>query len=250
MQHMKHTRTVMASLLGGAILVAAAMAACGGSIAPTPLSPTTPTITTLPSIDEMLSEKTLGSASAPNTITEYVSFWCVNCRDFHLTGDGAQMKTQLADTGRAQIIFRNLFLSGESLSAAMLARCAGNARFFDAAATIFQNQASWLGSTDPDTSVQRLMLGFGMSQSVINSCVSNAALQNGVALTHTNALSATYLLPDGTQRVGSTTQSSIFGVPAIVVNGVLLDGINAAGSADPANAATLANVQKFLKPGT
>jgi hypothetical protein len=247
MRQMKHTRGVMVSLLGGAVLVAAAMAACGGSIAPTPLSPTIPTITALPSIDEMLSDKTLGSTSAPNTIVEYVSFWCTACKDFHLTGDGAQMKTQLADTLKAQIIFRNLFLSGETASAAMLARCAGNARFFDAVNTIFQNQASWLGSSDPDLAVQRMMLGFGMSQSVVNACVSNTSLQNGLGQIHTAALSATYLLPDGTQRVGTATQSSILSVPAVVVNGVLLDGANAAGNADPANAPTLANVQKFLK---
>ena len=234
--------------LFGGVLFAVVTAACGGSIAPTPLSPTVSTITTLPSNDELLSEKTLGSASAANTIIEYVSFWDPTSRGFYLTGDGAQIKTQLADTFKAQILFRNLFVNGETLTSAMLARCAGNAKFFDATNAIYQAQASWLTSSDPDTAVERVMLGFGMSQAVVNACVANTTLQNGLAAIHTNALQATYTLPDGTQRTpaGSVTGFSILAVPAIVVNGVLLDGSNNDGTANAANAATLANVQKFL----
>jgi protein-disulfide isomerase len=225
------------------LLAVATTGACGGSMTPSVLAPTVATITTLPSIDEMLADKTLGSGTQ-NTIIEYVSFWCSACKDFYLTGDGAQMKTQYADTGKAQITFRNLFLSGETFAAADLARCAGNARFFDAVDTIFRNQSSWWNANDPDAAVKSLMLGFGMSQSVVNACVENTALENGLAQIHMNAMAATYQLPDGTTTVGFTH------VPAVVVNGVRLDGANGDGTTNADNAPTLANVQKFLKSGT
>lgn len=250
MRQSTRTRRVTVSLLGGLAIVAA-VTACGGSVTPNVLTPTIPTITTLPSLDEMLSEKTLGTSST-NTIVWYVSFWSAASKDFYLTGDGAQMKSQLADTNKAQIMFRNLFISAELSTssgvpvAAMLARCAGNARFFDAVTTIFQNQPTWLGNPDnADAAVKAVMLGFGFSQSVVNSCVSNTALATGLGQIHTNALQATYLLPDGTQRSAGTS-GSIFSVPAVVVNGVLLDGVDSTGASNSLNAPTLANVQKYL----
>jgi protein-disulfide isomerase len=239
------TRPRAATLfLVGGVAVAVAMAACSGSMAPSPLTPTVPTITTLPSIGEMLSEKTLGSGS--NTIIEYVSFSQTDSATFHLQVF-PQLKSQYADTSKAQIIFRNLFVTGEVGAAVELPRCAGNARFFDAVDTIFRNQGSWLGGTDPTTAVERLMLGLGMSQSVINACVGNAALDAGLIAVANNALGATYLLPDGTQRVGSASQSSILAVPAVVVNGTLFDGYDSTGASNANFAPTLANVQPFLK---
>jgi len=222
------------------LVVAAGIAACGGSISPSVVSPTVATITVMPSIDEMLQDKTQGSASAPNTIIEYGSFWSSNSANFHLQV-APQVKSQFVDTGRASLTFRNLFVSTETLNAAMLARCTGNANFFNAVNKIFSSQASWLGS-DPDGALGRVMLGFGMSQALEDQCVANSALQNGVIAIHTNALGpgATYLLPDGTQRTGSSTAGAIQGLPAVVVNGVLLDG----STSD--NAATLANIEKFL----
>jgi len=249
------TRPPVATVLFAAgLAMAVTMAACSGSAAPAPLTPTVSTITTLPSLDEMLSEKTIGSASAPNTIIEYVSFYNVPSADFYLTGDGAQMKTQFADTGKAQILFRNLFTGAETATsgepvAAMLARCAGNARFFDAVTLIFQRQSSWSTAANPDTAVEQLMLGFGMSQSVINSCLANSGLLNGLGTIHTNALLATYQLPDGTQRTPASTafSQSILGLPAVVVNGTLFDGRNNDATLNASFSPTLANIQPFLK---
>ena len=246
MLHPGPSRCAALFLIGGLTLVAGT-AACSGGIEPTVLAPTTFAITTLPSIDEILSDKTLGSASAPNQIIEYVSFANAASAAFHLQ-ILPQLKTQYADTQRAQIAFRNLFVVNETVNAALLARCAGNARFFDAADTIFRSQATWATASNPDTAVGQVMLGFGMSPSVQTACTGNTTLQAGVVKIFQDALTATYLLPDGTQRVPGPGGNSIVAVPAIIVNGVLLDGTNAAdGSPNPVFAPTLANIQQFLK---
>ncbi len=187
------------------------------------LTPVTPTITSLPTLDEMLSDKTLGSASAPNTLLEYVSFWCSNCAGFWATVE-PQLKSKYVDTGRMQIKFYNLFLSAETYNAAELARCAGNARFFDAANLIFTNQSSFFAASSTDAAnsiIAQLFLGFGMSQQLVTACVSDTDLQNGLANIHTAALS----------------QWGITAVPAVVINGTLLQGADA----------TLANIEKYLK---
>jgi hypothetical protein len=244
MLHPGRNRCAALFLIGG-LAVVTGTAACSGSITPDVLTPTLSTVTTLPSLAEMLSDKTTGNASAPNQIIEYVSFGQAASAAFHLQ-TVPQLQAQFTDTGKAQIIFRNLFLSTDSVNPALLARCAGNARFFDAAGTIFRNQATWASSTNPDAAVGNLMLGFGMSQAVIDACVGNTALQTGVVKIFTDALGATYQLPDGTQRAPSGSLGSIFNVPAVVVNGVLLDGYNSDQSLNPAFAPTLANIQLFV----
>ncbi len=203
------------------------VAACqgGGSMTPTgTLTPVTPTITSLPTLDEMLSDKTLGSASAPNTLLEYVSFWCPNCAAFYTTVE-PQLKSKYVDTGQMQIKFYNLFLASETANgttnAASLARCAGNARFFDASNLIFANQSSWLNASDPNTAVNQLFLGFGMSQQVVNACVSDQGLSSGLESIHAAALN----------------QWGMTQVPAVVINGTLLQGADV----------TLANIEKYLK---
>jgi hypothetical protein len=243
----KTTRRRQAALtLLAALAVATGMAACSGSIAPSLVTPTVATITVMPTIGEMLQDKTLGT-SATNTIVEYVSFYTGNSATFHLQVV-PQIKSQFVDTNRASLTFRNLFVGGESLVPAMLARCAGNANFFNAVNTIFTRQTSWFGSSaGPDAGVQQVMLGFGMSSSLEDQCLANSDLQTGLVAIHTSALGATYVLPDGTQRVGTSTVSAINAVPAVVVNGTLLDGTNNDGTSNPSFAPTLANIQALLK---
>ena len=131
--------------------------------------------------------------------------------------------------------------------AAMLARCAGNANFFLATTAIYQAQPTWLAAADPNSGIESVMLSFGMSQGIVNSCVQSAALANGLGQVHNNALQASYQLPDGTARA---TAPTILSLPAVVVdvNGqnILLDGQNNDGAANPAFAPTLANVQQIL----
>lgn len=218
-------------------LLAAAIAAarCGGSITPTPLQPTVATITTLPSIDEMLADRTLGPASSGNTIVEYLSFWCTACADFYATVS-PQLKTRYADAGKARVIFRNLFLSGETITAAALSRCVGASRFWDAADRLFRSQSTWMLASDPDASIRTQMMGFGMSSQIIEQCVGNTALRDGLVAVHQqDAINASYQLPGGGTAIG------ISRVPAVVVNGVKLDS----SAAD--NAPTIENIDKFLK---
>ena len=173
--------------------------ACGGGNNP---SPTTPNVdpSVLPSMDVMLAEKSLGSASAPHTVIEYSSFTCPHCAEFDVVYL-PQLKANYIDTGSVRFIFRNSPRDTTvDLAAAMLARCSGD-RYFDAVHALFSNQGAWASS--PSQALDALMRNFGMSQQVIDACKASTTLRDGVLK----------MKADGLQ------QYNYEGVPAFIVDG-------------------------------
>ena len=180
------------------------LAGCGGS------APTAPTVdpSVLPSMDLMLAEKALGDASAPNTIIEYSSFTCSHCGDFHVL-TLPQLKATYIDTRLVRFVFRNSPRDTTvDLTAAMLARCAGD-RYFDAVDTLFNHQAAWTGTSDPSKALDDLMRTFGLSQAVIDACKASTTLKAGVLKMKSDGLA----------------QWGYQGIPAFIVNETkLVDG--------------------------
>ncbi len=175
---MRHASRPAATIAVACLLTVLA-AACGGN-SKSPTTPTTPVDPgVLPSMDFMLAEKSLGSVSAPNTIIEFSSFTCPHCGDFaNITFP--QLKAKYIDTGSVRFVFRNSPRDTTTdLTAAMLARCAGD-RYFDAVAAIFANQTTWAAAANPVQALGQVMRNFGMSQSVIDACQASSALRDGI----------------------------------------------------------------------
>jgi protein-disulfide isomerase len=195
---MRHLVRLTAPAVG--CLLALLTAACGGSKSPT--APVDPGV--LPSMDSMLAEKSIGASTAPNTIVEFSSFTCPHCADF-TTITFPQLKAKYIDTGSVRFVFRNSPRDSDvDLTAAMLARCAGD-RYFDAVAAIFGNQGTWAASGDPTREIQALgqvMRNFGMSQQVIDACQASSTLRAGIL----------QMKADGIQ------QYNYQGVPTFIVN--------------------------------
>ncbi len=169
------------------------LAACGGS----PASPATPAA--LPSLSEMVADKAMGSATAANTVIVYSSFTCSHCADFHLQ-TFPQLKSKYIDAGKVRYLFRDWERSNLDIHASMLARCAGDARYFDAVDTLFRNQASWAGAGDQ--ALANLMRQFGMSQQVIDACLATTALSDAIVKSHNDAVN----------------EFGVYGTPTFVVN--------------------------------
>ncbi len=215
-------RSLRVSVVGAALL--ATNVACGGSS--TPIAPAAPAAqpavdpSVLPSMDVMVAEKSLGSASAPHTIVEYSSFTCPHCSDFDVVFL-PQLKTKYIDRGSVQFIFRNSPRDETlDLTAAMLARCSGD-RYFDAVHTLFANQGQWAASVNPPQALETLMRNFGMSQQVIDACKASTPLRDAVLK----------MKADGLARYHYT------GVPAFIVDAThLVEGIT-----------SLSDLEQFLK---
>lgn len=88
----------------------------------------------------------IGNPSAPNRVVEYLSYTCGHCADFELK-ESPTFKAQFVATGKASLEIRNMLLNPIDLTAAMLARCGGKAKFFGNQRHLFATQSTWLGKT-------------------------------------------------------------------------------------------------------
>jgi protein-disulfide isomerase len=181
-----------------AVLCLATIAgACGTS---SPSAPSTPGVT-LPSLDSMLADKVIGDASAPITMIDFSSLDCSHCANFH-TATLPFIKTNYVDTGKVRIVSREFPLgSGAPLSAAMLARCAGNgyARVID---LLYSTQSIWSAEANPTAALKSAVFP-AMPAAVVDACLADSDLRNGLWAIRTRAVS----------------DYGITGTPTFVING-------------------------------
>ena len=81
------------------------------------------------SLEDALSEKSMGKKDAPVTIIEYSSLGCPHCAAFHRE-TLPQIKKDYIDTGKVRLIFNDMPFGTPALAAAALARWGGTKRFF------------------------------------------------------------------------------------------------------------------------
>jgi protein-disulfide isomerase len=86
-------------------------------------------------------DRTLGSATAPVTLTVYLSATCSHCADWH-TRDFPAFRAKYVDTGQVRVAFRDLPTPPQPLAevGAVMARCVPEDRYDDALEALFQGQ--------------------------------------------------------------------------------------------------------------
>ena len=124
-------------------------------------------------LDEAISEKVMGSPDAKVEIHEYASLTCSHCADFHINVL-SDIKKNYVDTGKVRLIYHDFPLDDLALAASMLARCAGNERFFSMIGTLYKTQKNWARSENPLQSLTGIsrMIG-GMNEGDVSSCLDN-----------------------------------------------------------------------------
>lgn len=114
----------------------------------------------------------LGDENAPVTVIEYVSFTCSHCATFH-TESYPDLKSQYIDTGKVNYIIREVYFDGLGLLAARLARCGGEAGYYDLADVILKTQHEWVQDPNPVDALYRTALRTGVPTSRLESCVTD-----------------------------------------------------------------------------
>lgn len=126
-----------------------------------------------------LSERSLGDAKAPVTITEYSSLTCSHCGAFHKNVFG-KLKADLIDSGKARLVISDFPLNGPALEATMVARCLPQDKFFDYVQLLFETQEQWAYSPDYKKYLKQNAQLAGLSAQKFEDCINSQALRNGL----------------------------------------------------------------------
>ena len=204
-----------------ACLLGILTAACGGGSDGAPSSPSAsvpPGIlagsTQVPPLADMLAEKRVGSADAPNLVIQYSSLGCSHCADFH-NQTLPTLKSQFIDKGVVAFVYRDFALESASLKGAMVARCSGDSRYFAVLDVIYQTQSTWARASDTWSALQKVLRDAGLEQSLMDACLATTGLEAGVTSIRQQGVDAhgisgtpTFLV-NGTKVVGNVPLTAI-----------------------------------------
>lgn len=125
----------------------------------------------------LITDMVLGDPSAPIEIVEYSSYTCPHCADYH-NGPFKEIKKDYVDTGKAKIVYREVYFDRVGLWASMLARCSGPERFFGITEELYAKRDEWLKGEPPEiiASLRKIGLVAGMTAEEIDACYSDEEL--------------------------------------------------------------------------
>lgn len=147
----------------------------------------------------------MGAAEgAKVTVVEYASPTCPHCALWQQNTWPA-FKAKYVDTNKVRYVFRELPTPPAEFAYAgfLLARCAGEDRYFKVMHALMENQKEWQGGPmEPRASLLKTAKDFGFNEDQFMACVSNP-----------EAISALE------QRIQTAMAAGITGTPTFVVNG-------------------------------
>ncbi len=131
--------------------------------------------TTAPAAIE-LKDFSIGAPDAKVQITEYASFTCPHCANFHETVF-KPLKADYIDTGKVHFTYREVYFDRPGLWAAMIARCGGDMRYFGISDILFDTQQEWPHSDDPAVimaNLKKIGRTAGMDDAAMDTCMKDA----------------------------------------------------------------------------
>jgi protein-disulfide isomerase len=119
-----------------------------------------------------LPDQVQGPATAPVTIVEYASMTCSHCAAFHATAYPT-LKQKYIDTGKVRYILREFPLDPLAAGGFMLARCAGEGKYYPVVETLFEQQKDWAFVQNPIPPLLKIAKQFGFTEQSFEQCLSN-----------------------------------------------------------------------------
>lgn len=172
----------------------------------------------------------LGDPKAPRLI-EYVSYTCSHCAHFLAEASGP-LRSGWVRRGLLSIEVRNAIRDPYDLTAAILARCGGKARFFGDHEAIFASHAAWMARvTTHDTARGD---GAGKAQGEIladmaaGTGLSDLLVKRGLPLARQKQCLADKAAPLRLAGMANEAwqERKIGGTPSFVLNGALIDDVH------------------------
>lgn len=122
-----------------------------------------------------LPEQSYGAADAPVTVIEYASMTCPHCRTFHVETWPA-VKEKYVDSGKVRFIMREFPFDPRASGGFMLARCAGEDKWYATIDLLYRSQDKWARVSDATSAFKSIMGMTGMSGAAVEACLSDQAL--------------------------------------------------------------------------
>jgi len=131
------------------------------------------------SSDSPFGQRSIGSPNAPVTAIEYFSLTCTHCAHF-ANAVMPQVKPNLIDTGKLQIIYRDFPLDQVALMAAQVARYLPVAQYYPFIEALFASQDIWAFAPNIDykQSIFQYAALAGMDQATYDAALGDNALKN------------------------------------------------------------------------
>ena len=162
----------------------------------------------LPEVPDMV----LGNPDAKVVLTEYASYTCPHCANFH-DAVFKDLKRDYIDTGKIKFIYREVYFDRYGLWAAMVARCGGEIRYFGIQDLLFANLKEWAASDDPATvigNLRRLGRTAGLDDAGLDVCLNDAAMAQAMV----------------NKYQADSTADNITSTPSFMLNGVQHSNMN------------------------
>jgi protein-disulfide isomerase len=150
-------------------------------------------------------DMSLGEAGAPVTVIEYASFTCPHCAAF-AEEVYPEFRRNYVETGKARLVFREVYFDRVGLWASMIARCAPADRYFGIAEVLFARQRDWATGATSEEVIDKLYgIGrqAGLTDPEMDACMADQAFAE--------ALVEAYQKNSAADNVDST--------PTLIING-------------------------------
>ncbi len=137
------------------------------------------------------------------TVIEYASVTCHVCAAWQ-NENWAAFKAAYVDTNKVRYVFRELPTGPVNVAVAgfMIARCAGDDKYFDVVHNILASQDEWQAGVNPRDTLFRIGNGAGLNNDQIEACIKNPE--------NVKAADA---------RARASQAAGVTGTPAFFVNG-------------------------------
>jgi protein-disulfide isomerase len=145
----------------------------------------------------------MGNPKAPVTVVEYASAACPHCARFNNNVFPA-FKKKYVDTGKVHYVYREYLTDPVPVAAAgaLLARCAGRAKYFSVLDDFFHGQAQAYETGDLRGLILSVGKNAGMSQDQVEACLQDEAASKAL-----------------NERVRLYSMEGVDSTPTFVING-------------------------------
>jgi protein-disulfide isomerase len=131
--------------------------------------------------DPRMAPRSFGRPDAPVKVMEFFSLTCTHCAAFS-RGTMPQVTTELIDTGKLQMIYRDFPLDHVALTAAMVARALPPERYEPFISALFASQDRWAFARGANTTEELAKLAAlaGMSRPTFDATIADKGLEQAI----------------------------------------------------------------------